>query len=51
MLSGSFNYTPLHTRGSDLVIDKRLCMQSHDDYFNCLDDQKTDSKNINFTKI
>jgi len=43
MLSGYLNYKPLHTRGSDLVIDKRLCMQSHDDYFDCLDNQKTDS--------
>lgn len=43
MLSGYFNYLPLHTRGADLVIDKRLCLQAHDDYFNCLDDQKSNS--------
>jgi len=46
MLNGYFKYSRLTTRGSDLVVDKRLCMESHDDYFNCLDDQKTESIRI-----
>lgn len=45
MISDSYHYTPLQTRGADLVTNKRLCYQAHDDYFNCLDDQKTDSIN------
>ena len=43
MLPGYFKYTPFQTRGADLVIDKRLCLQAHDDYFNCIDNQNTDS--------
>lgn len=43
MLSRYLNYTPLYTRGADLSTDSRLCMESHDDYFNCLDSQNTDS--------
>ena len=43
MINGTFNTLPLYSRGADQTINKRLCLEAHDDYFNCLDDQKTDS--------
>jgi len=46
MFTGRNEYNPLYTRGADLITDQRLCLEAHDDYFNCLDDQKTDSKII-----
>ncbi len=48
MLNGYYKYNPLHTRGADIVSDKRLCLQGHDDYFNCLDSQNTDSNKYSF---
>ncbi len=49
MLKKNYENMPYFTRGADLIIDKRLCFQSHDDYFDCIDKQNTDSK-INLLK-
>ena len=44
MLTRYYENIPFFTRGADLTIDKRLCFQSHDNYFGCLDTQNIESK-------